>query len=188
MNIESYFPVPVLHHNIDSQLADKVESIIVPKIKELERNHENTQFTDYFENKINVHELLPELIDEWVKAISYFRSVTSINIDENQPLQYWTQDYKEGDTHPVHHHSTGGISGVYWVRANDAAGDLRLHTTNPLSEYVKVTNNENPYFTLNTDIKTEKGKIVLFPSYLKHEVLKSNADAIRTTIAFNLLG
>ena len=37
MHIDNLFPVAVLHHNIDKQLADKVESVIIPEIEKLGR-------------------------------------------------------------------------------------------------------------------------------------------------------
>lgn len=188
MNIENYFPVAVAHHTVDQDLANKVESVMIREIEKLERNDENTLHTDFYENKISVHELFPQLIDKWIHAVAEYQSITSISIDQSKPLEYWTQDYKEGDTHSAHNHGASGISGIYWVRANNAAGNLRIHTPNPLSGYVKVDNEENPYTATYVDIKPEKGKMIIFPSYLKHEVLQSNADAIRTTIAFNLLG
>lgn len=188
MHIENYFPVAVVHHTVDDELSNKVESVMIPEIDKLSRNDANTLHTDFFENKIPVHELLPKLIDEWIYAVNEYQSLTSFSIDQNQPLEYWTQDYKEGDVHTAHNHGINGISGIYWVRANNAAGNLRIHTPNPLSGYVKIDDEKNPYTATYVDIKPEKGKMIVFPSYLKHEVLKSNANAIRTTIAFNLLG
>lgn len=188
MHIDNLFSVGVLHYNIDKELADKVESVIIPEIKKLGRNDEDTQFTDYFENKIPVHELLPDLVYEWVNAMRQYQATTSISVVEGQPIQYWTQDYKEGDTHAAHAHGIHGVSGVYWVRANDAAGKIRLHNPSSMHDYVRVDNHENPYTWSEADIKPEKGKLILFPSYLKHEVLQSGPGAIRTTIAFNFAG
>jgi len=188
MHIENYFPVASVHHTISKELADKVESVIIPQIDKLDRSENDAQFTDFFENRIPVHELLPELVQEWLKATKRYQFMTSISIAEDQPLQYWTQEYKEGDTHGIHAHGIHGISGVYWVRANDAAGKLRLFNPNPINDYVKFKDDENTYAWTYTDIIPQKGKMILFPSYLKHEVLKSGPGAVRTTIAFNIAG
>lgn len=188
MHIENYFPVGVVHHTVDDELANKVESVMVPEIDKLNRNELDTQFSDFFENKIPVHELLPQLVDEWIKVMRRYQFMTSLHIAEHQPLQYWTQDYKEGDTHGIHAHGIHGISGVYWVRANESAGKIRLHNPNPMTDYAKSNDDENIYAWTNTDITPEKGKMILFPSYLKHEVLKSGPGAVRTTIAFNFAG
>ena len=188
MHIDNLFPVAVLHHNIDKQLADKVESVIIPEIEKLGRNDEDTQFTDYFENKIPVDELLPELVTQWIHAMHQYKSVTSFSVIEGQPIQFWTQDYKEGDTHAAHAHGIHGVSGVYWVRANDTAGKIRLHNPSSMTDYVRVDDHDNPYTWSEADISPKKGKMILFPSYLKHEVLQSGPKAIRTTIAFNFAG
>lgn len=186
MIIETYFPVGVLHHNVSQELADKVENTVVPLLDKLPRG--TTQFTDFHENKIEIHTLLPELINEFVKAMNTYRSATSFSINEDLPLQYWTQDYKEGDTHGVHAHGVSGISGIYWARANESAGSLRLYNPNPLTEYVHVDQPENPFAWVLATIKPEKGKMILFPTYLKHDVMPSGPGAIRTAIPFNFPG
>jgi hypothetical protein len=188
MHIENYFPIAVLHYNITNELANKIESVMIPEIEKLDRNEQDTQFTDFFENKIPVHELLPELVNEWIHAMREYQSVTALSVIEGQPIQYWTQDYKEGDTHQTHAHGIHGISGVYWVRANDTAGKIRLHNPNPMTDYARVIDSENSYAWSSAEIKPEKGKMILFPSYLKHEVLQSGPNATRTTIAFNFAG
>ena len=188
MNIDTYFPLGVLAHNVNKELADTIETVIVPELTKLERAHEDDQFTDYFENKIRVHELFPELINEWVKAVLTYQSATTMAINMDAPLQYWTQDYKEGDTHHCHEHGINGISGVYWVRANETAGKLRLHNPNSITQYVSAIDRTNQWTSVVADITPEKGKMVIFPSYVKHEVLPSGTDAIRTTIAFNFAG
>jgi hypothetical protein len=38
---------------------------------------------------------------------------------------------------------------------------------------------------MTTMFKPIKGKIILFPSFLNHEVLPSQDGVVRTTIAFN---
>lgn len=186
MIVETYFPVGVLHHDIDSALADKVEETVVPLLTELPRG--TTQFTDFHGTKIEVHSLLPELIDEFVKAMNVYREATSFSIEESLPLQYWTQDYKEGDTHGIHAHGVSGISGIYWVRANSEAGEVRFHNPNPITEYVRVNDEGNPFTWMSARIQPTKGKMILFPSYLKHDVMPSGPNAIRTTIAFNFPG
>jgi hypothetical protein len=186
MKIEKFFPVGIAEHFLDKELADKIEGKIVPLLKNLERGQD--QYTDFFENKIKVPEVVPELIQEIINGINYYRTETSLAINPNAPLQYWTQDYKEGDIHGAHSHGVSGISGIYWVRANESAGGVKFFNPNPITEYVSVETPDNPYAWTYTVVKPEKGKMILFPSYLKHEVLPSGKDVIRTSIPFNVAG
>jgi len=77
------------------------------------------------------------------------------------------------------------ISGVYWVRANENAGGLCFRNPNP---YVEYAHNENSqYGRRQFEFQPIKGKLLLFPSYLKHAVMPSSKNVVRTTIAFNVV-
>ena len=99
---------------------------------------------------------------------------------------WWVQDYKEGDVHDEHHHNVGQISGVYWVRANENAGGLSFRNPNVFVEYGHTVKDTAPYSWQEYVYQPVKGRLLLFPSYLKHTVLPSLKDCIRTTIAFNV--
>jgi len=185
MRIETYFPVGVLFHDINKNLADKIENVVIPKLNELDEEYPDT---DFYENKIHVDQLIPELLDEWIQAMLTFKEATGISIKEGGELQYKIRDYKEGGIHESHQHGVSGISGVYWVRANETAGKFRIHTPNPITEYVRRDEYKNLFMSTHIDITPEKGKMLIFPSYLKHEVLPAGNNAIRTTIAFNFEG
>jgi len=182
MRLETYFPVGVLFHNISDDLANKVEGIIIPELEKLESLYTET---DFYDNKIQVDQLIPELLEEWIQAMLTYKEATGISIPDGGGLQYKIRDYKEDGVHTMHQHGASGISGVYWVRANETAGKFRIHTPNPITEYVRRDEYENLFMSTHIDIVPEKGKMLIFPSYLKHEVLPAGENAIRTTIAFN---
>lgn len=186
MEIKDHFAVPILHYYIDSNLADELEKRLTPELEKLEHNGDEYDYrrSDFWDTKILYHELAPELTQEWAKCIAHYKEATSIQAGDS--LHYWTQDYKDDEGHDMHGHGIDGISGIYWLRANENAGYIRMYNPNTVAEYVQHDDPNKPYFQAQLDIKAEKGKLILFPSYLKHKVLTKKKDVVRTTIAFNV--
>jgi len=177
------FSVPVLHIKIDEAVANEMEYKIIPLLDQLERENDCVS-TDFWDRKISVHELVPDFFQIVTQAALDFQEHSGIEIDEELRIKYWTQDYKPGDQHDVHHHGIHGISGTYWVRANQDAGSFRLYNTNPYSDLVKHKN-KTDYTVAYEDFWPEKGSMLLFPSYMKHCVMQSGKNAIRTSVSFN---
>jgi hypothetical protein len=66
---------------------------------------------------------------------------------------------------------------VYYIKATGNEGNLRL--INPLT-YDKFV------VDLNFEITPITGKLILFPGWLKHQVLQNNSNNERISLAFNL--
>jgi len=179
------FFTPIFTINIESNLADKVEDIITPKLDQLEYNdHENNSSDFYKKNKILNENEVPYLFDFINTNARLYAENTNMNA--SHMCNYWVQNYDTNQTHHQHTHPHCSISGVYFIRSNENAGNLRFENPNPyvkivLWENVKKWNGISHY-----DITPKKGMLVLFPSYMTHQVLPSNSsDVIRTSLAFN---
>lgn len=184
MNIHAIFPVPFLAHVVDKEIADKVEKVFDEKVFSMPLSDD--QYTDFFVpfKTIDINKDVPELRDEILKARDKFVEETGIECERDR-LQYWTQDYRdEGQRHGSHCHGIFGVSGVYWIRANENAGDFRFTNPNILNQYTRY-DKDTWYSAIHQNIKPEKGALILFPSYVFHEVLPSGKNAVRSTLAFN---
>lgn len=185
MNINTLFPIPIAYNQVSELLADKVENLIVNRLNKLERAE--TQYTDFFlEDKIvDINRELPDLFSEILQLRDFFETETSF-LSSRKDFQYWIQDYRsDKDSHTIHAHGMYGISGVYWIRANENAGMLKFENPNPYMYYQDNAGTGNPFAFHDAQFPTQRGVILMFPSYLKHEVLKGNEGIIRTTLAFN---
>ena len=208
MHIEKLFPIGMLVHDVESELADRVEDIVVKKVNDIPRPAaDSPHATDYFKEKrvVDLPNDLPELFKIICNCVDHYQTHNNMRITKRREsgfqlpydmgpgfstpafyeLEYWTQDYKEGDVHNEHDHGIGRISGIYWVRANENAGGLQFRNPNPFVQY-QSHHDVNAEFSWSEYVYAPvKGRILIYPSYLKHEVLKSGKDTIRTTIAFN---
>ena len=120
----------------------------------------------------NLHILKTVIIET---ALEYFKEVKIPNeiIIKNS----WATKFLPGDTAQVHDHRPDVLSGVYYIKATGNEGNLRL--MNPLT-YDNFVND------LSFDITPLTGKLVLFPGWLKHQVLQNNSTNERISLAFNL--
>ena len=122
------------------------------------------------DNNLNI---LKNVITE--TALEYFKEVKTPNkiILKNS----WVTKFLPGDTAQVHDHRPDVISGVYYIKATGNEGNLKL--INPLTY-------NNFVGDLDFEIIPITGKLVLFPGWLKHQVLQNNSTNERISLAFNL--
>jgi|TARA_B100000586_G_scaffold269166_1_gene247311 hypothetical protein len=203
MNIEPIFPIGLLVHDVPEAIADEVEKFVVSRIDKMPSREPPADqpgapraphSTDYFESKKIIGDLPKDLPRLWVELCSCkdkyqeannFKAINRQLQTNKSEFEWWCQDYIEGDFHHEHEHGIGRISGIYWVRANDAAGGIMFRNPNPFTEYSQDYDSNSIYSWQGNIHNAVKGKVLMFPSYLKHSVLISGKGAERTTIAFN---
>jgi hypothetical protein len=181
MGLQNIFPTPIYTHFVPQNIADRMEEIITPRLPDLE--FDTNVNTDFFKKEQIVldKEIKPFL--DYINSIVYIYSQES-NIKYNKIGKFWIQDYLPNHSHGLHSHPMSTISGTYYIRANEFAGNLIFHNPNPHTNMtVSNTNNRNQSLF---GVKPQKGLLVLFPSWLRHEILPSpKEDVIRTSFSFN---
>ena len=181
IGLQSIFPVPIYTTFIDKNLSNQIENLIIPRLDSLQFTDE--QYSDYFLPKklvtaSEINDLLYQ-IDIFTNKFSEETGIIKFKVG-----QYWVQDYKKGNSHHRHAHGGDVISCVYYVRANENAGKLRLINPNPFSTITQLKTNTTKH--LHYDITPQKGLLVIFPGWLMHEVIPSqHPNCIRTCIALN---
>ncbi len=184
MRLNDLFPTPVLVSDLDSKIADDIESAVVSRIDNLARHKD--QNSDFHEKDklFDIKKDFEPLYKFFVQSLYAYKEQTGTKASESD-FTYWFQDYsKLGDYHDRHNHGTDGVSGIYWVRASENAGQTVFYNPNAIMEYVHPTQ-QTKYNSTELGFKPRKGCLLLFPSYVNHSVLPSPKEAVRTTIAFN---
>lgn len=106
----------------------------------------------------------------------------------------WFHITRRGGWFGIHNHPMAAWSGVYCVDGGrhdpDRPDSGLLRFINPMSianMYVDAANArlQPPFHTGNSGFRLEGGDLVLFPSWLQHEVLPFYGEGERITIAFN---
>ena len=182
--IKNIFSTPIYTSTLDDQIADKVENIVVPKLNLLSQMETNK--TDYFSptKVVNFNEV-SFLFDEINKAAEDYCIQTDTFKGNN--ISYWVQDYQKEEHHESHAHPGSFLSGVYYIRANENAGDIMFQNPNPHVYFTPYQNNSMVEHHTHR-VKPHKGLLVLFPYWLFHQVIPSKElNTIRTCLAFNFL-
>jgi uncharacterized protein (TIGR02466 family) len=129
------------------------------------------------------------------------RTVAEINgytAEETRRIQIhshtWFHVTRHGGFTILHTHPMASWSGVYCVTAGETPADrpesgvLRFHSPHHFSNYFLDAGNMRqraPYHHGTWNVRFQPGQLILFPSWLQHEVLPFYGRDERITVAFN---
>lgn len=108
----------------------------------------------------------------------------TIGMDEEQisqrshTLHAWATVTSNGSYHLSHTHPASLVSGVYYVDVPADAGPILF----------RDPRGPRPPFDAPLTIHPRSGELLLFPSWLSHEVAPTPGAAPRISIAFNMVG
>ena len=126
------------------------------------------------------------------KFIEIARNTLNYNCDFRISTS-WITKVKPGGFSHRHSHRNSFYSGVYYFENEYSLNSGSIRFTSPvnnLSDYDIDSSNRGKVSVLsskNWRIPPEKKKLLLFPSYLEHTVLKNNEEVDRHSIAFNIV-
>jgi uncharacterized protein (TIGR02466 family) len=185
--VQELFPTPLWIVDIpaadavafNAKLKAEIESIISPRPKVPTGSnwqtpqdlHTRPAFADF-----------TKLVEMVAKSVAQYLQV------EQFPMMItgcWANINPPGTYHPTHNHPNNYLSGVYYV-ASPATGsqilfqDPRPVMIMPRSKLSRVTANA-------AVTQTPAGRMVLFPSWLRHHVPSNEGATERISIAFNLM-
>ena len=141
---------------------------------------------------VRVLESYPEikkiLLDHF---ISFSKGVLGVNCNFTISTS-WMTKCEKGESSQLHSHANSFWSGVYYY-GEKYDGSSSLAFENPLSNYIKDYGFRvhpevlTQYNKMEEMITPHKNGLVLFPSYLKHKILKHDSDIPRYSLAFNIV-
>ena len=122
--------------------------------------------------------LFKEELNEHVKRYCYDIGYYS----EYKIHSSWFTKFTKGDYAHTHSHGHLDISGVYYYKTNGKDGDLFFESP------VSAVDSSFVYLHLADHMchSPGEGKIILFPSYLKHGVRRNETNNVRISLSFNL--
>jgi uncharacterized protein (TIGR02466 family) len=103
----------------------------------------------------------------------------------------WVNIYGRGDQAGAHLHHNSLLSGVLYLQASDAGGEIVFHkdihgqSVFPLAVDPEVVAS-NIYNCKDWGYRPNTGDICIFPSYLSHSVQPNQSDQARWSLAFNV--
>ena len=188
--IKKIFSTPLYQTTAPQEILEEITIQALPKLdKLLDQDRDimrNPMSSDFFGERIVKPEEAQNFFDWILECTNEYCEETGYH--NGNRMNYWFQDYRQDGMHRRHNHGISRVSGVFWIRANEQAGDLILE--NPVSELGTVQDNiNNPmgdYTAEHEFITPSTGMLVLFPGFIYHEVMPSLEGVVRTVMAFNM--
>jgi uncharacterized protein (TIGR02466 family) len=158
----------------------------------LEACREDNLTTSYFKwhdtlGDLNLTELRQEILNQAAAFIAHMGlsvAVSDLNVDS------WINFFYPNQTEHQHNHYGNFVSGVYYVTGSEKSGAYRFFdpaVQKTMWKGAYLSQAENSIVNLTSgQYLPEGGKMILFPSWLEHSVLKNTSNEPRISIAFNI--
>jgi uncharacterized protein (TIGR02466 family) len=192
------------HEALNARLTTTILDMERDPERYRDRRQWSTKFGALFESVWNFFELPQPAIAELrqhclalaYETVASFNEEfwTSANVDMlklRTTIESWFHVTRNGGWHGYHKHANNSWSGVYFVRRGSQRADspkngfFRIHDPRAnISMFHDM--GMIPFSTGVVDIEPQEGKLLIFPSWLGHEVLPYFGDEPRITVAFNL--
>ena len=188
IEITSIFSVPFCEHYYDDDLEDLEEECIKRSTLDSGRIASNSggwQSNDIFSNDDFFSDFILEIEKQgnnFAKKLEICQKVKLSNL--------WININGYKDFNRRHTHQNSIFSGVFYVKSPDKSSMLRFF--HPSADFMvrdwNVDLKCNMYTSSIWEILPEEGKLLLFPSWLEHEVDQNLSQEKRISISFNLVG
>ena len=186
--VQEFFPTPLWILDIqpvdavafNAKLKAEIDNIISPRPKVAAGSnwqtphdlHTRPAFADF-----------TKLIEIAAKSVAQYLEV------EQFPLMItgcWANINPPGSYHPTHNHPNNYLSGVYYVAVPETGTHLILQDPRPVS-IAPWTGKLNRITSNAGTVQPQPGRMVLFPSWLRHHVPSNDGTTERISISFNLM-
>jgi len=180
MHVVSLFPTAVGMFSLGRDLTQKEKDYLLNQ--ENLPNSGNTTSKDRF---ILRHKSMKDLkafmqtsLDTYVNEIIAPSKNTSLYI-----TQSWVNYTKKGQWHHAHEHPNSIVSAVFYIQSDN---EDRIYFEK--NRYEQITIDTEKFNTFNSKtwwLEATQGKLIIFPSSLRHSVNAVQTDHTRVSLSFN---
>mgnify|MGYP002629736104 CR=1 FL=1 len=164
----------------NAKLKAEIETIIAPRPKVPSGSnwqtpqdlHTRPEFADF----VKLIEMATKGVAQFLKVDQYPMMVTGCWANVNPPGTY----------HPTHNHPNNYLSGVYYVAVPETGSHLLFQDPRP--GLILPPTAKHGRVTANAFVAQPRpGRMIMFPSWLRHHVPSNEGTTERISIAFNLM-
>jgi len=196
MQLDLAFPTPIYIAEIDNLSAVQNEllncySLLVQNNAFTDTTHKQlnnwnsstANLSNYFQEELISKYKLSSFEAELDKKLkAYFKTMDVQNLPEYKIQASWMSLTKHKEYTHKHAHYQCDVSGVYYIQTNGVDGDISFHS--PIS----TLENSYPFRTVKAIHYPPKvGRLILFPSFLEHEVYENSTQDDRISFSFNIV-
>jgi uncharacterized protein (TIGR02466 family) len=177
------FTIPFYEFTADEQLTNKIIELV-----------KNITYTQNANNKFNIDEPVrnKELINwfnyclEETKNDLYKDSLFDIKVSDA-----WYNKSSYTEKHHIHAHPNSVLSGVFYLTTHTKKAKTKFYFPNPFHhmDFSNIIYSGENFITsekfIVTEVQPVAGKLIIFPSNIRHDVETNVTTESRYTIAFN---
>jgi uncharacterized protein (TIGR02466 family) len=194
IDLVNLFPIPLLKTKLYSDDIDIIKNDII-------KNHEkyvdignvNDEMNSDGENaytKLETNEKYFSLVDKINEIAKESLKKIYCYDDDLDPYlcTMWSTCCCPGESGEDHYHSNSFFSGSFYP-FDETPSEIRFYSPNQEKVTLNVNGNIsewNYYNSTTYTIKPQKCDLLLFPSYLKHKVLRNSTQNVRYSLSFNI--
>lgn len=187
INIDPLFSTPVLI-SLDRYMLSKEETQTAISF-EMQSNadgRDNSFANTISKNKSVLNDLKFKNLKKWLQkgVDSYVRDVMKYNQGDYYITQSWITFTDKNQKHHRHNHWNSVLSGVFYFTDSDAK--INFYSVYEPFIINPTVSEHNMFNSLTWSYPAEKGKLILFPSTIKHDVSTQQEEGTRISLAFNV--
>ena len=137
--------------------------------------------SDTYYNHVKGFENITDKIDKTIETIR-----NQIGVPELKLKDFWCNVNTYGDYNVLHNHHGSILSGVFYVDVPDEnMGNINFVRSDDISYYLPKLEEYNNFTGERATYKPETGRVLIFPSWLKHSVDANRSKKNRISVSFN---
>ncbi len=186
----AFFPTFVWVYDLKPEDSKAMNEVIIGKIEEVVPAPDSMTLRHSLQSETNLH-LLPEFATLMKFAMEAATRTMDFLEHERSAMRVtgcWANISPPGAYHYEHSHPNNFLSGVYYPKVPRGGDTINFLDPRPqahvIAPRVKKLSTKHAS-TVNVTLKT--GRMVLFPSWLRHSVDINTGTEYRLSVAFNIM-
>lgn len=188
MNLELWFPQPIWFQDHEADFGEAI--VFCKKLQAESKGREISNRGGWQSNDIDVfkHKELSVVAEILKEKIAFLTSQLNRSVFNSLDFDNaWVNINKKHDYNVKHSHPGVAFSGCIYLKAPEDSGSIVFDRPDTKLLFPIPKDVYNPVLFNNTSYKPRAGLVVIFPSWIEHEVTMSNSDEDRISIAFNMV-
>ena len=174
-------PISLINNAIDLSISDLKK---INSFKYTEKAHLNLFTDNYYVlyDLIDVKKRIEDYLNNYGKDILGLTNKNELYITNS-----WCVKTLKNGYHPAHSHPNSLISGVFYIDVGQNQNIIFEYESSVFKKFDFCIDRNNTSFNTNRYVvPVRKNDLILFPSWLKHEVQINTTETTRLVLGFNV--